>query len=180
MLTPLALLDLAAIAPFLLGYGTTDTFLLRVLRLLRIFRLARLGRFSVAIHLLAGAIRSRRYELSLSFVIAASVLVLSSALMYALEADAQPETFGSIPRALWWSVATLTTVGYGDVYPITPAGRVLAGLTAISAIGLIAMPTGILAAAFSDAFQAHHRRVEVSRASEVEGARPAGRDGDRE
>lgn len=70
--------------------------------------------------------------------------------MYLLEADAQPDAFGSIPRALWWSVATLTTVGYGDIYPITAPGRLFAGLTAIAGIGLIALPAGILASAFSE------------------------------
>lgn len=65
----------------------------------------------------------------------------------------QPDQFGSIPRALWWAVITLTTTGYRDVYPITPGGKVVAGLVAISGIGVIALPTGILAAAFSDAVQ---------------------------
>ena len=73
--------------------------------------------------------------------------------MYLLESENNPEAFGSIPRALWWSVCTLTTVGYGDIYPHSPLGKVFGGLTSIAGIGLIAMPTGILAAAFSDAFQ---------------------------
>lgn len=74
-------------------------------------------------------------------------------LLYWAEADSQPDKFGSIPRSLWWSVVTLTTVGYGDVYPVTPLGKFFSGLVAIAGIGLIAMPTGILAAAFSDAVQ---------------------------
>ena len=81
------------------------------------------------------------------------VLIVSSTLVYFFEAEAQPQQFGSIPRTLWWSIVTLTTVGYGDVYPITVPGRILAGLTAISGVALIAVPTGILAAAFSDVFQ---------------------------
>jgi voltage-gated potassium channel len=174
VVTPLAVVDLLAIAPFFLLHGTTDSFLLRLIRLLRILRLARLGRFSLAMQLLGTAVRSRRYELGLSFLIAGVVLVGSASLMYTLEGDSQPEAFGSIPRALWWSIATLTTVGYGDVYPVTPGGRLLAGLTAISAIGLIAMPTGILAAAFSDAFQKHRERVEAGRDRTSEG--PIGTD----
>lgn len=70
-----------------------------------------------------------------------------------IEGEGQPELFGSIPRAMWWSIATLTTVGYGDAYPITALGKLLAGFTALTGIGLIAMPTGILASAFSDALQ---------------------------
>lgn len=93
------------------------------------------------------------YELLLSVGVAGLLLLLSSAFLYAVEAAAQPEAFGSVPRALWWSIATLTTVGYGDVTPITALGKLFAGITAVAGIGLIAMPTGILAAAFSDAFQ---------------------------
>lgn len=79
--------------------------------------------------------------------------VLISSLLYLAEASVQPEPYGSIPRALWWSVATLTTVGYGDVTPVTPMGRFFAGITAVAGIGLVAMPAGILAAALSEAFQ---------------------------
>ena len=152
-----AIIDLAAILPFLLGIGSNDAFLLRTLRLLRIFSVAKLGRFSEALRHLSGAIVKRHYEILISFGLAFAVLFVSSTVMYLVEGAAQPEAFGSIPRALWWSVATLTTVGYGDVYPITPIGKLFAGITALAAIGIIAMPTGVLAAAFSDAFQGRHR-----------------------
>lgn len=75
--------------------------------------------------------------------------------MYLIEGDQQPEKLGSIPRALWWSIATLTTVGYGDVYPVTPLGKVLAGITSLAAIGVFALPAGVLAAALGDAFRRH-------------------------
>ncbi|WNL38247.1 ion transporter [Halomonas sp. PAMB 3232] len=149
-----ALLDLVAILPFFIGFFHQDNaFLLRLLRLARILRLARLGRFSQAWSSLACALKTRTYELWLSAGVAGLLLLFSSACLYVVEADAQPEAFGSVPRALWWSIATLTTVGYGDVTPITPLGKIFAGLTAVSGIGLIAMPTGILAAAFSEAFR---------------------------
>jgi voltage-gated potassium channel len=83
--------------------------------------------------------------------------VLTSTLMYIVEGPRQPENFGSIPRAMWWAIATLTTVGYGDVVPLTTPGRILGGITAVTGVGLIAMPAGILAAAMSDAI--HTRRV---------------------
>ncbi|MCW5748803.1 MAG: ion transporter [Alphaproteobacteria bacterium] len=153
IVSPLAIIDLLAIAPMLLTVVSTDTLLLRVCRLMRILRVAKLGRYSTATAHLLEAIRVRRYELTLSGALAAFTLIASASLMYIAEADAQPQAFGSIPRALWWSIATLTTVGYGDVYPMTVFGRILAGVTAIAAIGLIAMPTGILASAFSDVFQ---------------------------
>ncbi len=157
MLTPMALIDLAAILPIYLGLTATDPLLLRMCRLLRILRLAKLGRYSTALQHLVEAVRSRRHELSLSVLMTVTVLIVSSTLVYFFEAEGQPQQFGSIPRTLWWSIVTLTTVGYGDVFPVTVPGRVLAGLTAISGVALIAVPTGILAAAFSDVFQKHLR-----------------------
>lgn len=149
-----ALVDLIAILPYFLGFMAYDNaFLVRLLRLLRMLRLARLGRFSQAWAGLADALHSRSYELWLSAGVAGLLLLFSSCCLYVVEASVQPETFGSVPRALWWSIATLTTVGYGDVTPITALGKFFAGLTAVAGIGIIAMPTGILAAAFSDAFQ---------------------------
>ncbi len=159
-LTPAALLDLAAVAPFFLVLGAADPFVLRMVRLLRILRLARLGRFSTAMSRVVEAVHARRWELSLSVVAAGMLLLFSATALYVVEGDDQPEAFGSIPRAMWWSVATLTTVGYGDVYPVSLLGRVLAGVTAITGIGLIAMPAGILAAAFSDVLQKHRDEDE--------------------
>lgn len=152
-----ALVDLIAILPYFLGFISHDNaFLLRLLRLARMLRLARLGRFSQAWSALADALKSRAHELLLSAGVAGLLLLFSSCCLYVVEATAQPEAFGSVPRALWWSIATLTTVGYGDVTPITALGKFFAGLTAVAGIGIIAMPTGILAAAFSDALQNKH------------------------
>lgn len=156
-----AVIDLLALSPLLLSFMGSEVFLLRLFRLIRILRLARLGRYSKAINAISLAVRSRRYELLMSLGFAGALLLVSSTLLYLFESDAQPETFGSIPRAMWWSIATLTTVGYGDVYPVTPLGKMLAGLTAITGIGLIAMPTGILAAAFSEAIQRQRDVNEV-------------------
>jgi voltage-gated potassium channel len=155
-----ALLDLLAISPLFLSAVGSEAFLFRLLRLLRILRLAKLGRYTRATVEIIEAVRSRRYELVASLVCALVLLLISSTFLYLVECDAQPEAFGSIPRAMWWSIATLTTVGYGDVIPVTPLGRVFGGATAIIGIGLIAMPTGILAAAFSDAL-ARRRASEV-------------------
>lgn len=155
MTTPCAMVDLAAMAPALLAAGPNSLLLLRLFRLIRLVRLARFGRLSAAIHALIEALEKRCFELGLSLTLAVIVLIASGTLMYLVEGAHQPDAFGSIPRALWWSVATLTTVGYGDVYPVTALGRAVAGATAIVAIGLVAMPAGILAAAFTDAFQRH-------------------------
>jgi voltage-gated potassium channel len=153
MFTWWALVDLMAIAPFYLTGGAQNTFFIRLLKFLRLARLLRLGALSNAWTFLADAIHARRFELALSATAAGFLLIFSSACLYLVEASHQPEAFGSIPRALWWSVATLTTVGYGDVTPITPLGKLFASVTALAGIGLIAMPTGILAAAFSDALR---------------------------
>lgn len=133
--------------------------LLRAFRLLRVLRLAKLGRMSSAWRHIGEAVASRRAELFLSLFAGVGLMVFSATLLYLAEGDAQPDKFGSIPRALWWAVATLTTIGYGDIYPITPLGKLLASVTAVTSIGLIALPTGILAAAFSDAMTRHRERV---------------------
>lgn len=153
IVTPAAILDLMSVLLILLTTLGTEGFILRLGRLLRVLRVAKLGRYTIAMHNIGHAIYSRRFELIISFAIGVFALILSSSVLYIVEGGVQPEYFGSIPRAMWWSIATLTTVGYGDVYPITPLGKLFGAITAITGIGLIAMPTGILAASFSDAIQ---------------------------
>jgi len=148
-----AIVDLIAVLPLFLMAIDSTPFLARLFRMLRIIRLMKIARYSQAFNALCSAIHTRRYELMISSMVALLMLFTSATGLYLMESDIQPEKFGSIPRALWWSIATLTTVGYGDVTPLTLLGRILAGFTALAGIGLIAMPTGILAAAFSDAFQ---------------------------
>lgn len=163
MVTLPAIIDLLALSTlFLTLFGSEGAFL-RLFRLVRIFMLARLSRYSTAMRAIVQAVKSRRYELGASVTIAGFLLLVSSTLLYMVEGVGQPDDFGSIPRAMWWSIATLTTVGYGDAFPVTPVGKMLAGVTAITGIGLIAMPTGILAAAFSDAIQRQREANEQRR-----------------
>ncbi len=161
---PASIFDLLALASFYAPFLPISGVLLRLLRLARILRLARLGRFSIALHNLSAALAARRFELMLSLVIALSLMLLSSTLLYLAEGRNQPEAFGSIPRALWWSVATLTTVGYGDAVPTTGIGKLFAAMTALSGVGIIAMPAGILASALTEVIgrdtgesKRHHR-----------------------
>ncbi|GAA0547864.1 hypothetical protein GCM10009098_14330 [Rheinheimera aquimaris] len=157
-----ALADLAAVLVAFSVYLGNGGILLRLLLLIRIIRLARLGRFSIALDCILEAVRSRGYELLISAIFAGILLLVSSTLLYLVEGPHQPEAFGSILRSAWWAIATLTTVGYGDVYPITSLGRFCAGLTAITGVCIIAVPTGILASAFSDAISVakeRHRKL---------------------
>jgi len=156
-MTPSALLDLLAVTPLFLHVFGAEAYVIRIMRVVRVLRLAKLGRFTIATRALSQAVHARRYELMISFGVALFILVLTSTLMYIVEGHSQPEIFGSIPRSMWWAIATLTTVGYGDAVPLTVAGRILGGITAVTGVGLIAMPAGILAAAMSDAI--HTRRA---------------------
>jgi voltage-gated potassium channel len=157
-LTPLALVDLIAILPFYLPMVLPlDLRLVRLLRLFRLFRLFKLARYVESLHTLADALRAKKEELVISIVMLLVLLLFSSSLMYVVESEAQPDKFNSIPATMWWSVATLTTVGYGDVFPITQLGKLLGAFIAILGIGVFALPTGILATGFAEALQ--RRRI---------------------
>ncbi len=152
-LSPVAILDLIVILSMGMAFLGLEGSLLRLLRLIRLLRLAKLGKYSKALKNIGEAIAERRFELLVSLFIAFGLLLASASALYLIEGDRQPEVYGSIPRSMWWSIATLTTVGYGDCVPMTPLGKVFASFTALTGIGLIAMPTGILASAFSAAMQ---------------------------
>jgi voltage-gated potassium channel len=155
--SPMALVDLFAILPFYLPMIVPiDLRFLRILRLTRLVRAFKIGRYSEALLLLKAVIREKKEEIFICLYIGGILLVVASSLMYYLENPIQPDNFPSIPAALWWGVATLTTVGYGDVYPITPLGKVLGAAIAVLGIGLFALPAGILASGFAD--EIHRRR----------------------
>lgn len=146
VLTPLALVDLAAILPIILQAVTgLDAGALRVLRLLRMLKLLR---YSSSMAMLGRVVYSERRSLAGALVIFLVLLVLSSTIAYLAERTAQPKSFGSIPDAMWWAMAALTTVGYGDVTPVTTLGRLVGGFVVLLGIGAIALPTGIIASAF--------------------------------
>ena len=155
MATPLAVMDLLAVLPFWLPLIGLDLRILRTLRLFRIFWLGKLGRYSIALQTLGRVVIAKRGELAITGALGAALLLIASTLMYFVEHAAQPDTFSSIPASMWWAVATLTTVGYGDVYPVTPLGRILGSVIAVLGIGMFALPTGILGAAFTEELQAY-------------------------
>ena len=145
-------IDLIAILPFFIS-GVNETFLLRLFRLIRLFSVIRIGRYSTALKNVLDAISDRKQELLFAIAISSTVLLISSTFMYLLEAEQQPEAFGSIIRSVWWAAAALTTVGYGDVYPVTALGKVFAVISAFSSIGIVALPAGILAGSFTEKFK---------------------------
>lgn len=153
--SPFGIIDLIVVVAALFPFLVTSAPILRVLRILRLAALMKFGRFSLALQELGRAIGERRYDLFVTMALAAALLLFGATALHWAEGAKQPEAFGSIPRAMWWAIITLTTVGYGDASPITPLGKILAAIVALGGIGLVAMPTGIIAAAFSDAMQRH-------------------------
>jgi|TARA_Y100000310_G_C20681205_1_gene816070 voltage-gated potassium channel len=147
MLTPMALVDLIAILPFYLSMAfSIDLRFLRVFRLLRIFKLTR---YSGAMNVLLSVLREEASSFVAAFFVLFVLLILTSSGIYVIEHEVQPEAFGSIPAAMWWAMSTLTTVGYGDVTPITPMGKLFGGCITIIGMGMVALPAGILASGFS-------------------------------
>ena len=144
------IVDLLAILPFYVSTGL-DLRSLRVLRFFRLFQLFKMVRYSNAIQRLHRAFALIKEELALFLVITAMLLYLSAAGIYFFENPLQPEVFSSIFDGLWWAIATLTTVGYGDVYPVTAGGKIFTFIVLILGLGVVAVPTGLLASALSQA-----------------------------
>jgi len=162
MLSPLGVIDLVVVLVTFAPTFAADAAALRLARLLRVISIMKFGRFTMATREMAMAIRERSYDLLVCLAFAFVFLLAGASALYWIEGELQPEAFGSIPRALWWAVITFTTVGYGDAYPLTAAGRIVGAAVAITGVLLVALPTGIVAAAFSDAMQ--HRREEIAKA----------------
>jgi voltage-gated potassium channel len=151
MATPMALIDLLAILPTWLAFLLPGDFLL--LRTLRILRVLKITRYSPALATFELVLVNERRSLLAAATILGVALLLAAGALHHLEGTIQPEAFGSIPAAMWWAIVTLTTVGYGDVVPITTAGRVVGGLTAVIGLGMFALPTAILGAGFAQEIQ---------------------------
>lgn len=150
ILSPYGIIDFLAIAPFYATSGV-DLRSLRILRLFQAFRALKLLRYSKAIHRFGAAFRDIREELIL-FLVATGFFVFMAAVgIYQFEHEAQPDQFRSIFHCMWWAIATLTTVGYGDMYPITTGGRIFTGLITLIGVGVIAVPSGLMASALTKA-----------------------------
>ncbi len=159
--TPMAIIDLVAIVPSFIGIRT-ELKILRIVRLLTILKIGRSERFKQSIYHFNYALRSKSQELQISTIYTLLLLLISSTLMYISESSIQPESLGSIPRCLWWSITTVSAVGYGDTLPITAFGKIIASATSLLGIGAIAIPTGILAAGFSESIQIGKTEISSS------------------
>ena len=153
IMSPMAIIDLLAFLPFYLTmFFAID---LRILRILRMLRLLKLTRYSEALSVVWAVLTKQRRALTAAFFIMLVALLFTSSIIYLFEHEVQPEKFSSIPESMWWALATLTTVGYGDVTPITNGGKLFAGMTMILAIGLAALPIGVIATGFANEIQKH-------------------------
>ncbi|TDA65191.1 MAG: ion transporter [Chloroflexi bacterium] len=152
-LSPSMLIDLFSFLPFYIPLGGMDLRFIRAVRLFRLFRLFKMGRYSQSLNKLANVLKSKKEELVITLFSSVVLLILASSLMYFIERESQPELFGSIPKAMWWGAVTLTTVGYGDVYPMTLLGRIIGAFIAVLGIGLFALPAGIIASGFASELQ---------------------------
>ncbi len=163
--SPMAIIDLLAILPFYLPYITPGFQLLRLFRVFRLLKLSRvlkLGRYLNALRVIFHVIRQTAAQLVMSVVLCLFVMLFSAIIMYEAENPIQPEAFPNILASMWWAICTLTTVGYGDIYPITSIGRILASVISIVGIGIIAIPTGIIAAGFAEAVREEHPSDEIN------------------
>ena len=143
-------IDILAILPFFLTAGI-DIKSIRAFRLLRLLRFVKLLKYNKAIRRLRDALIDAKDELILSGIVAGILLYLASIGIYYFEEEAQPDSFGSVFHSMWWAVCSLTTVGYGDVKPITVGGKIFTGIVLIIGVGIVAMPTAILASSFNNA-----------------------------
>lgn len=158
ILTPLLIIDLLALVSFYLPIiiGTELQFL-KILRVLRLFRIFQIGRCFASLNFFIISFKSKKEELLITFIVLIIMLLISSTIMFYFENTSQPDKFSSIPASLWWGVASLTTIGYGDIYPITIVGKIFASIISVIGIGFIALPTGILSSAFIEQLQTHKK-----------------------
>lgn len=149
LLSPIAIVDIIAILPFYLPMIIAmDLRFLRILKLSRLLRVFKLNRYMDSMGVLSRVLRREKEQLLITVFMTFLLMLIASSMMYYLENKAQPEAFPNIIASFWWAIATLTTVGYGDVYPVTGLGRILSGIIALLGIGLVALPTGIISSGF--------------------------------
>ncbi|RZF49699.1 ion transporter [Acinetobacter halotolerans] len=153
-----AIIDLLAILPAYLNFFVN--FDLRVLRILRLLRLLKLTRYFVSLQILLRVIQREKGSFQAVIFILVIMIIMTASAMYVVENKVQPEAFSSIPQSMWWAVVTLTTVGYGDVTPVTNMGRFLGALITILGVGIAALPAGILASGLANELNLRNQKLE--------------------
>ena len=160
MLSPMAIIDLVAFLPSLLQVVVdADLRFLRILRLLRMFKLTR---YSASMEMVLNVVRKEKNAFFAAFFVLMVLMVIAAGGMYHVEHEIQPEAFASIPHAMWWAMVTLTTVGYGDITPITPIGKIFGAFIIIGGVGLVALPAGIMASAFAEEMRIRRRSLNIN------------------
>lgn len=163
----MAIIDLLAVLPFYIPFLIPiDLRVLRTLRVIRLLRLFKVNRYTSALSTIADVFKKKASQLISSMIVVSLLMIIASVLMYNVENEAQPDKFQNAFSGLWWAVATLTTVGYGDIYPVTAAGKILSAIIALLGIGLVAVPTGIISAGFTENLQEKQKEKEKEETDE--------------
>lgn len=160
----MAIVDLLSILPFYSAYLIpVDLRILRTFRVGRGLRFLKLNRYTSALNLIGDVFKRKKAQLLSSMGVVFVVMLVASVIMYHIENEAQPEVFDNALSALWWAIITITTVGYGDVYPVTVMGKVLGAVIALLGIGLVAVPTGIIASGFSETLEEKKQQEQLEK-----------------
>jgi len=157
--SPIAFIDLIAILPFLIAMFVSID--LRSLRLLRVLRLLKLNHYFKGFDLFISVVIKELKNMMAAMMVMVFLIIIAASLMHAIEGEIQPEAFGSILSSLWWSVVTMTTVGYGDIVPITALGKVIATFIMLIGVGLVALPAGMLAARFGEEIRERKKNLNT-------------------
>jgi voltage-gated potassium channel len=161
MVTPAAIIDLFVILPFLLLPFIAHQGLSSFIRFLRIFWILKIGHYTRSLGTFSRVFNAKREEIFIAFFVMLVLLVIGSALIFIAEHEAQPTKFSSVLASMWWGIETMATIGYGDMVPVTPMGKVIAGIVALTGVGLFALPAGILASGFIDEYSKSRKNVQA-------------------
>jgi len=162
------LIDILSFLPYYLPiFFPAGAAAFRIVRIVRIFRLFRINAYYDSLSVITDVISSKKQQLISSVFIISVLMIASSLCMYSLEHEAQPDVFQNAFSGIWWSVSTLLTVGYGDIYPITTAGKVVSIFITFLGVGMVAIPTGIISAGFVDQYSRIKRMSEYAREEDI-------------
>ncbi len=155
----LGIIDLLSFLPFYIGL--LNIFNYNTILLLQLSRLLKLIRYFHGFKLLGDVLKEEAESLMVAIAVMFIIVIFASVGIYIFEHNVQPETFGSVPRAMWWAIVTLTTVGYGDVTPVTPQGKIFATFITIAGVGLVSLPAGIIASGFTEQLRLRREKFEM-------------------